>query len=213
MKKIKLSSKTHKKLNIVISCLVAVVWGVLLFYALGSTDTVAKQNYATTSSVQMNTTSYDNTAIPQIKTSSPFHHNTTAVSEWSYSQSKPMSGTSMRIHETSANTVHSVGGSGNGVATTSGGNAAHNISSGGNMVNLSSSLALAEPGASTANDVAQLAAAPGRHAAPSGPRRVDQGNKPDGPFEDPIGDAVLPLTLLALAFCGVIYFRRRKVNS
>ena len=28
--------------------------------------------------------------------------------------------------------------------------------------------------------------------------------------QSPIGDAVLPLTLMALAFCGVIYFRRRK---
>ena len=210
MKKIKLSPKTHKKLNIVISCLVAVVWGVLLFYALGSTDTVAKQNYATTSSVQMNMTSHDNTGIPQIKTSSPFHHNTATVSDWSYTQSQPTSGTSMRIHETSANTIHSVG-SGNGIATTSGGNASHNISSGGNMVNLSSSLALAEPGASTANDVAQLVSTPGRNAAPGGPRRVN--GHPDIPFPDPIGDAVLPLTLLALAFCGVIYFRRRKVNS
>ena len=30
------------------------------------------------------------------------------------------------------------------------------------------------------------------------------------PFEDPIGDAMLPLMLMALAFCGVVYLRRKK---
>ena len=32
----------------------------------------------------------------------------------------------------------------------------------------------------------------------------------DNDTGSPIGDAVLPLTLMALAFCVVIYFRRRK---
>ena len=54
---------------------------------------------------------------------------------------------------------------------------------------------------------------PGRSG---GPHRVI-GNNPDaGHTEDessPIGDAVLPLLFLSLAFCGVIYLRRRKALS
>ncbi len=33
---------------------------------------------------------------------------------------------------------------------------------------------------------------------------------PDPSSQIPLGDAVLPLLLLSLAFCGVIYLRRRK---
>lgn len=69
-------------------------------------------------------------------------------------------------------------------------------------------------------------------AAVTGTYTADQMNAPahpghlrrdmDGGFEDeedpeipeipfPLGDAVLPLLLMALAFCGVVYFRRRRV--
>ena len=44
---------------------------------------------------------------------------------------------------------------------------------------------------------------------PGGPRRVNQDNKPSGPFDDPIGDAVWPL-ILAAAVYGV-YRRKRSV--
>lgn len=58
---------------------------------------------------------------------------------------------------------------------------------------------------------------------PSGPRRA----KMDGEEEDepnvienpnqgdkqPIGDAVLPLLLMSLAFCGVLYMRKRKAQA
>jgi len=48
--------------------------------------------------------------------------------------------------------------------------------------------------------------------APSGPRK--SGTPGNQGSELPVGDAVLPLTLIALAFCGVIYLRRRKtLNS
>ena len=52
----------------------------------------------------------------------------------------------------------------------------------------------------------------------SGPHRA----KKDGPFEgnvgtdtppgpgDPIGDALLPLLLMSLAFCGYLYLRRKR---
>ena len=51
--------------------------------------------------------------------------------------------------------------------------------------------------------------------ASSGPRKTlghgtDAGSQSE---EFPIGDAVLPLLFLSLAFCGVIYLRRRKALS
>ena len=49
-----------------------------------------------------------------------------------------------------------------------------------------------------------------------GPRRAGDFGKPtdtESDSESPIGDAVLPLSLMALAFCGVIYYRRRKALS
>jgi len=51
--------------------------------------------------------------------------------------------------------------------------------------------------------------------APNGPRRgFDHGAESGQSDEFPIGDAVLPLMLMAVAFGGVVYFRRRKaLNS
>ena len=43
---------------------------------------------------------------------------------------------------------------------------------------------------------------------PSGPRKVAP--KDGGETDFPIGDAVLPLMLMAMAFCGIVYYRRRK---
>ena len=59
--------------------------------------------------------------------------------------------------------------------------------------------------------------------APGGPRKVEgvgggeggsgHSNPGTGDPGSPIGDAVLPLLFLSLAFCGVIYLRRRKALS
>ena len=53
--------------------------------------------------------------------------------------------------------------------------------------------------------------------SPSGPRKMRMGDDEDEPAvietptgKQPIGDAVLPLMIMALAFCGVVYLRRRK---
>jgi len=46
---------------------------------------------------------------------------------------------------------------------------------------------------------------------PSGPRRI--GTPSDGigqSGESPLGDGLIPLSLLALAYAGVVYFRKRK---
>ena len=60
-------------------------------------------------------------------------------------------------------------------------------------------------------------------AAASGPRKAkkdeifDPGGEPGTPVtpevNPPVGDAVLPLLLCALAFCGVLYMRNRKEQA
>ena len=47
----------------------------------------------------------------------------------------------------------------------------------------------------------------------SGPRKSKENPNDPGSTTDegsPIGDAVLPLMLMAIAFCGIVYYRRRK---
>lgn len=46
---------------------------------------------------------------------------------------------------------------------------------------------------------------------PSGPRRVSIYNPPADPFDDPVGDALLPLALLATAY--TIYTLTRKKRT
>lgn len=68
----------------------------------------------------------------------------------------------------------------------------------------------------TAVGAASAAASYSPAQAPGGPRRnnyndlFDQGADAGQSDQSPIGDAVLPLTLMALAFCGVVYYRRKK---
>lgn len=51
----------------------------------------------------------------------------------------------------------------------------------------------------------------------SGPRRLGNfDNVPEGGTQEnssPIGDAVMPLTIMALAFCGYVVIRRRKTRA
>ena len=50
--------------------------------------------------------------------------------------------------------------------------------------------------------------------APGGPRRVIEDNQDFGGDEaSPIGDALLPLMLMAMVFTGVIYFRKRRARA
>jgi hypothetical protein len=52
--------------------------------------------------------------------------------------------------------------------------------------------------------------------APShGPRKdfIDINNPGDQSDEFPVGDAVLPLMMMALAFAGVVYFRKRRARA
>lgn len=48
--------------------------------------------------------------------------------------------------------------------------------------------------------------------APSGPRKTLINGPESGQGSSPVGDAVLPLALMALTFAGVVYFRKRKAR-
>ena len=72
-------------------------------------------------------------------------------------------------------------------------------------------------GATSVNEMATTTAS----YSPNGPRRAkmdddDWGTNPhvgEGDEGSPIGDAVLPLALMAMLFAGVVYTRRRKALS
>ena len=67
-------------------------------------------------------------------------------------------------------------------------------------------------GATTVGEMATTTESYSPAKASSGPRRVfDLGGDTKPSEQSPIGDAVLPLLFLSLAFCGVIYLRRRRV--
>ena len=67
-----------------------------------------------------------------------------------------------------------------------------------------------EVGATSANEMVTTTYSSAK--APSGPRRVIGTNSDggEGSNDSPIGDAVLPLMLMALAYAAVIAFRKRK---
>ena len=68
-----------------------------------------------------------------------------------------------------------------------------------------------EVGATTVPTIATTTESYSPNKAPSGPRRVfDHGGETGKSDEFPIGDAVLPLMLMAMLFAGVVYTRRKK---
>ena len=68
-----------------------------------------------------------------------------------------------------------------------------------------------EVGATDANNFATTTESYTPAKAPTGPRRDKIGGADDKPSsQSPIGDAVLPLLLCALAFSGATYLRRKR---
>jgi hypothetical protein len=72
-----------------------------------------------------------------------------------------------------------------------------------------------EVGATGVSDMATTTESYSPAKAPSGPRRsfIDPSNPGNQSNDYPIGDAVLPLLLMSLAFAGVIYFRKRHARA
>ena len=70
-----------------------------------------------------------------------------------------------------------------------------------------------EVGATGVSDMATTTESYTPAKAPSGPRKSLIGGPEDDLGPSPIGDAVLPLLLMSLAFAGVIYFRKRHARA
>lgn len=70
-------------------------------------------------------------------------------------------------------------------------------------------------GAESAQQMATTTTSFSPSKAPSGPNRLpgDLSNPGDQSGEYPLGDAVLPLMLMAVVFGGAIAFRRRRVKE
>lgn len=72
-------------------------------------------------------------------------------------------------------------------------------------------------GATTAPSVATTTESYTPAKAPSGPRRIGNfDDVPEGGEQEnsyPIGNAMLPLMLMAVAFGGVVYFRKRHAHA
>jgi len=69
-------------------------------------------------------------------------------------------------------------------------------------------------GATTANEMATTTASYSPAKAPGGPHKsIEYNQEWDGDEGSPIGDAVLPMLLMAMLFAGVVYTRRRKAES
>jgi hypothetical protein len=46
----------------------------------------------------------------------------------------------------------------------------------------------------------------------TGPHRVNPGQKPADPFDDPVGDAILPLLLLAVGYVAIVTRKKHAVK-
>ena len=218
MKKIQHIVSTNKSLFILGGVLLVGLWFCFFeqsMFATGkhtaptNSGIVALQSK--TSSAEMPTTAKSNRAII------PMHaqHNVSVTYTSAYSDmpKAKMGSTSMRLHETSSANVHSIGsGNGNGVGNNTSAYSSSNgrdyigLGYGGNMMVLSSSLALAAPGASHANEMANIVTT---HETTTGPRRVN--GDPFDPFLDPVGDVAWALiALLAATYAFIIYRRRTR---
>ncbi len=207
----------HKYLAIAISIVVGGLWIALVMYTFSSGKTKVPVNPGVTAVSSAHQSFGTNTPTPSFKTlsSAPWsltNHSAAVTPEATTHPQATMGSTSYRLHQTSSATAHVVG-SGTGsagqgaIATTSGTNKGisySGISYGGNMLAISSSMALAAPGASRANELANVVT-----EAPKsiGPRKVDK--DPFDPFLDPVGDVAWGLMiLLAVAYATMRGVRR-----
>lgn len=210
----------HKYLAIAISIVVGGLWIALVMYTFSSGKTKVPVNPGVTAVSSAHQSFGTNMPTPSFKTlsSAPWsltNHSAAVTPEATARPQATMGSTSYRLHQTSSATAHVVGsGTGNAgqgaIATTSGTNKGisySGISYGGNMLAISSSMALAAPGATHANEIASTTTS-GPSAAPEA-RRVN--SNPHGPFPDPLGDVAWGLMiLLAAAYATMRGVRRAR---
>lgn len=209
----------HKYLAIAISIVVGGLWIALVMYtlSLGKTKIPVNPGVAAVSSAhQSHGTSMPTTSFKTLSSApwSLMNHSAVVTPEATAHPQATMGSTSYRLHQTSSATAHVVG-SGTGsagqgvIATTSSSNKGisySGISAGGNMLAISSSLALAAPGASNANEIASTTVSE-RKAAPSGPRKLP-GHEEEW-WLTPVGDVAWGwMILLAAAYATMRGVRR-----
>ena len=150
----------------------------------------------------------------------PLLRHSSSAPQWSYIQNTPkasMSSTSMRIHQTSSATVHSIGGGGGGgIYTTSGGSGGSrgirytaNAYSGAIYIPTKNN-SVSAVGASTANEVTTSSTAAASSAMPrrakfatmDGLPGYNEDPDPDE-VETPVGDVAWPLMILLTIAWGV----------
>ena len=68
-------------------------------------------------------------------------------------------------------------------------------------------------GATDVNSVATTTESYSPAKAPSGPRKTLIGGPESGQGPSPLGDAVLPLLMMAMLFAGVTYYRKRRARA
>lgn len=150
--------------------------------------------------------------------SSMMHHSPYTVPTLSHTPSSAAATSSFGLYMTSSAEVHSVGGGGMGIATTSQGTSERGINHNGavgmpvtNFVALAASRQIAQPEAQEAPQMASMASSLVRRA-PGPPN-------PPGPLpedhqlvEHPLGDAVLPMLLCAAVYgvCCMLYRLRKR---
>ena len=220
MNKVQQAISTHKSLFIFGGVLMAGLWigiiGKSMFEnnkktAPANPGIVAVQSH--TSSAALPTTEKSRRAII------PMHaqRHTTAVTTTAHHAlpEAKMTSTSMRLHETSDAKAQVIG-SGAGTATGNGISSSNQtrgiystaLSYGGSMLALSSSVTLAAPGASNANEMANVVS---NSETPTGPRRTN--GYPNIPFPDPVGDVVWPLMILLAAGYAFFCYRRHRTRA
>ncbi len=143
------------------------------------------------------------------------HHSAPTYSYVSTSVT-PKAAMSIRIHQTSDASVHTIGsGGGSGVIATTGGGSTggrgirtSSISYGGSLLALASSVALAAPGA---NEVTSLASTTEGSGNPNRPDHIrTTTGDPMDPFLDPIGDiAWIWMLLLTIGWCVRVRLRKQ----
>ena len=205
----------HKYLAIAIGLVAGGLWLALVFYTLSAGKNAKVP--VTPGAIAARSVRQDSKApaaaykAPRAESSTLTHHAPVATPSASVTAPQAaMTSTSMRIHETSSATVHTLGSgiaSGGGIATTSGNNNARGISYGGNLLALSASIPLASPGAANATEIASTI--PERHSVSRIRKTADDAREP---FLNPLGDIEWGwMILLALGYAGLAW--RKKYNA
>jgi len=216
--------KKHRTLIIGIGIVLGVGWFILMLYALSAErapQTEVNPGAIAAASVKQHA---DETPLPiptvkmpRVAAPSHIQHHVVQTTATDDAPKATMHSTSMHLRQTSDAKVHSIGGgtaNANIGAETSNGKSRKGASYsglgfGGNMIALSAALPVTEPGASEANELANLASAPRRAKKDGTPPPT-----PLNPFPDPIGDIAWGLMLLLAAayvtMLGVRRFRREE---